>query len=69
LPVLLNYYLDDTRWDSFLNAYPQGDFNQDNKVNFFDFEKMAELWRNGTPVETNLDDLEALCDNWLYGVN
>jgi hypothetical protein len=65
---LFSYYLDDSRWTDFLTVYPQGDFNQDNKVDFTDFAKMATLWRNGTTVETNIDDLEALCENWLYGL-
>jgi hypothetical protein len=67
--LLLNYYLEDSRWETFLTVYPQGDFNYDNKVNFIDFSILADSWSDGTPAETNIEDLKALCDNWLYGIN
>jgi len=69
ISLLLNYYLDDTRWESFLIVYPSGDFNHDNKVNMIDFARLADLWLNGSPNETNLENLTALCENWLYGTN
>jgi hypothetical protein len=67
--ILLNYYLDDSRWESFLTVYPQGDFNHDNKVNFIDFARLGNLWHNGTEAQRSIEDLEKLCDNWLYGTN
>jgi hypothetical protein len=69
ISLLIDYYLDDSRWQSFFVVYPNGDFNHDNKVDFFDFAILANLWHNGTEVQRGIEDLKALCDNWLYGTN